>query len=85
MDARHVAANVCLQLHANVAPDEARVLAERIVWGIDRAGARGHSHGGPTDDEVHRLRDALQRRGVMVTIDVAQLALYETLIRGWGE
>jgi hypothetical protein len=61
---RHIAAATALQLYGGIDPDGSRDLAERIVFAIDRAGARGHTGSAPTEDEVTRAHNALARRGV---------------------
>lgn len=84
MTERHVACNVVLQLKANVDPDSARVLADEIIFRIDRAGMRGHADAAPTNDEVIRAQSALARRGIPATHDDVRYALDAAFVRGWG-
>jgi hypothetical protein len=66
---RHIAAATALQLYGGMDPDGSRDLAERIVFAVDRAGARGHTGSAPTEDEVTRAHNALARRGVACARD----------------
>jgi hypothetical protein len=83
-DARHVAANVQLQLHGNVDPDSARTLAARVVHAVDRAAKRGHASNAPTPGEVDRAYAAFARRGVELDRELIREALDAALTRGWG-
>jgi hypothetical protein len=80
---RHVAAATALQLYGYVDPDSSRDLAERVVFAVDRAGARGHTGSAPTDDEVRRAYHSLHRRGVGCTHDDVRGALNDAFVYGW--
>lgn len=80
---RTITAAVFLQLHCGIAPDESRTLGSRLVHQIDRVAMRGHRDGAPTDDEVRRAVNALNRRGYPVTSEHAREALAESFVRGW--
>lgn len=84
MTPRHVACNVVLQLHGRHDPDRSRELSERIVYAIDRAAGRGHPRATPTEDEVERCREELDRRGVPVTYEDAYAVMNHALFRGWA-
>lgn len=82
---RHIAAATALQLYGDVDPDRSRDLAERVVFAIDRAGARDHTGAAATDDEVRRASNALHRRGHAVAAGDVRDALNETFVYGWAE
>jgi hypothetical protein len=82
---RHVAAATALQLYGGLDPDGSRDLAERVVFAIDRAGARGHTGSAPTGDEIRRAHNALARRGVVATSDDVAYALNEAFVYGWPD
>lgn len=81
---RSVAAAVVLQIHGGIDPDHSRVLADRVVFAVDRAAMRGHTDAAPTDDEVIRAVNELHRRGYTVTPEDARAALEQAFVRGWG-
>ncbi len=84
-NSRTIAAAVVLQLYAGIDPDYSRTLATKVVRAVDRAKARGHSHAGPTDEEVTRAAAELRRRGLEVSDEDARAALDAALTRGWGK
>jgi hypothetical protein len=81
---RSVAAAVVLQLHGGIDPDSSRLLADRVVFAVDRVKARGHTHAAPTDGEVQRARAALSRDGYDVTPEHVRAALEAAFVKGWG-
>jgi hypothetical protein len=82
---RSIAAAVVLQLHGGADPDSSRSLADRVLVAVDRAQGRGHTHAAATDDEVHRARAELHRRGHEVGMDDVRAALNHALVLGWGQ
>ena len=80
---RTIAAAVELQL-AGIDPDSSRALADRIVFRIDRVGMRGHGDAAPTDDEIRRAQNELNRRGHAVSSEDVFAALDAAFIRGWS-
>lgn len=85
MSPEHVACNVVLQLHGHIDPDNARTLSDRVVWAVSRARARGHAHPYATEDEMHRAKAELHRRGWDVPSEDVGAVLNAALIRGWGQ
>ena len=80
---RTVAAAVELQL-AGVDPETSRTLAEKIVFRVDRAGMRGHGDAAPTDDEIRRAQNELNRRGFAIGSEDVEAALDAAFVRGWS-
>jgi len=81
---RVITAAVFLQLHCDVHPDLSRTLGESLVRQIDRVAMRGHRDAAPTDDEIRRAQNALNRRGHAVDSETTREALDAAFIRGWS-
>lgn len=82
--ARTIAAASVLQIHGGLDPDHARDVADRVVFAVDRAGARGHLSAAPTSDEVNRAGNQLTRLGVTLAPDEIRSVLDAAFVRGWG-
>lgn len=82
---RSIAAAVVLQIHGGIEPDQSRVLADRIVFAVDRAGMRDHTDAAPTEDEVRRAYNELHRRGFTPGSEDVRAALEAAFVRGWGQ
>lgn len=83
-NARTIAAASVLQIHGGLDPDHSRDVADRVVFAVDRAGARGHLSAAPTDDEITRAASQLARLGVTLAPDEVRSVLDAAFIRGWG-
>jgi hypothetical protein len=81
---RVITAAVFLQLHCGVDPDHSRTLADSLVRQIDRVAMRGHRDAAPTDAEIRRARNALNRRGHPVDTETVREALDASFLRGWS-